>query len=508
VASIASSNANGASVGYTYDTLNRLSTVVDNRLTGNNTTTYAYDPASNVTTATLPNGVQSAMTYDTLNRISGLAASSSSAEVSGYTYQRGPTGTLSSATELNGRTLTWNYDGIYRLTNETIASDPTNENGSISYGLDPVGNRLSDTSSLSGINSTTGAYNADDELSTETYDANGNTLTTGGKTFTYDAENHLTGMTAGGTTVSIIYDAFGNRVAKTVNGVTTKYLVEDDVNPTGYPQVTDELTGGAVTRTYTYGLQRISQNQIISSTWTPSFYGYDGTGSVRQLTNSVGAVTDTYEYDAFGNEVNHTGTTPNNYLYRGEQYDQDLGLYYLRARYYNPLTGRFVNRDPSNGIITDPKTLHKYVYANGDPVNLKDPTGRDAEVADGLLIGEIAIPTEVAEAALAVAVACVLNTAADILGIAAEGEIPIPEPAKCTATCKKVPDCDPPVGTTCMQMDTGHEHNGWDPHYHLWKRGYKGCHCRWDKIGGRWGGYEFPIPDVPMCSSFGSFPNG
>jgi YD repeat-containing protein len=141
VASIASSNANGASVGYTYDTLNRLSAVVDNRLSGNNTTTYAYDPASNLTTATLPNGVQSAMTYDALNRISGLAASSSSAEVSGYTYQRGPTGTLSSANELNGRTLTWTYDGIYRLTNEAIASDPTNENGSVSYSLDPVGNR-------------------------------------------------------------------------------------------------------------------------------------------------------------------------------------------------------------------------------------------------------------------------------------------------------------------------------------------------------------------------------
>jgi YD repeat-containing protein len=68
VASIASSNANGASVGYAYDQLNRLSTVTDGRLQGNQMTTYAYDPASNLTTATLPNGVQSAMTYDALNR--------------------------------------------------------------------------------------------------------------------------------------------------------------------------------------------------------------------------------------------------------------------------------------------------------------------------------------------------------------------------------------------------------------------------------------------------------
>jgi RHS repeat-associated protein len=193
-------------------------------------------------------------------------------------------------------------------------------------------------------------------------------------------------MSVSGTTVNVVYDAFGNRVAKTVNGVTTKYLAEDDVNPTGYSQVWDELTGSTVTRTYTYGLQRISQDQAVDGARTPRFYGYDGAGSVRQLTNSAGTVTDTYEYDAFGNEVNHAGTTPNNYLYRGEQYDADLVLYDLRARYFNPATGSFLSRDPEDGIPTDPATLHKYIYAGGDPVNFVDPTGRatgQATVAGG-----------------------------------------------------------------------------------------------------------------------------
>ncbi len=63
------------------------------------------------------------------------------------------------------------------------------------------------------------------------------------------------------------------------------------------------------------------------------------------------ALTDTYDYEAFGNKVNSTGTTPNNYLYRGEQFDSDLGLYYLRARYYNPLTDRFMSRDPDAGLV-------------------------------------------------------------------------------------------------------------------------------------------------------------
>jgi RHS repeat-associated protein len=370
VASIASSNTNGASMFYTYDSLNRLSTVVDNRLSGSNTTTYTYDDASNVGTVTYPNGVQSTFTYDTLNRVSAL-----SSQVSSYSYQRGPTGNLSGATESTGRTESWSYDGIYRLTNETISLAPSGKNGSVSYGLDPVGNRTSDTSSLSGISSGSFSFNADDELASESYDQNGNVLATGGKTFAYDSQNELISM---GSTASLLYDGFGNRVSKTANGVTTKYLVEDDVNPTGYPQVFDELTNGAVTRTYTYGLQRIDEEQVVSNTWTPSFYGYDGGGNVRNLTNASGTVTDQYEYDAFGNSFTVSGSTPNNYLYRGEQYDPDLGLYYLRARYYNPITGRFMSRDPLGGKLTDPESLNKFLYANGDPTNKIDPTGKEA----------------------------------------------------------------------------------------------------------------------------------
>jgi RHS repeat-associated protein len=78
---------------------------------------------------------------------------------------------------------------------------------------------------------------------------------------------------------------------------------------------------------------------------------------------------------------------PNNYMYRGEQYDADLGLYYLRARYYNSLTGRFLSRDPESGKPRDPKTLHKYLYAGGDPVNAVDPTGRDL-VEEGTVLSE------------------------------------------------------------------------------------------------------------------------
>jgi RHS repeat-associated protein len=103
---------------------------------------------------------------------------------------------------------------------------------------------------------------------------------------------------------------------------------------------------------------------------------------------------DSYEYDAFGNEFTVSGgsNTPNEMMYRGEQYDSDLGLYYLRARCYNPLTGRFMSRDPEDGQLNDPKTLHKYLYAGGDPINTFDPSGRDGvEYRLTLIVGGSAV---------------------------------------------------------------------------------------------------------------------
>jgi len=292
----------------------------------------------------------------------------------------------------------------------------------VAYGLDPVGNRESENSSLSGVPSGSFGYNADDEVSTESYDQNGNTLATGGKTFAYNSQNQLVSM---GSTVGLVYDGDGNRVSKTVSGATTRYLV-DDLNPTGYPQVVEELTNGATSRTYTYGLQRISQYQQVNGAWTPSFYQYDGGGNVRQLTNIAGAVTDRYEYDAFGNEFTVSGgsNTPNEMMYRGEQFDTDLGLYYLRARYYNPLTGRFLSRDPEDGKPIEPKTLHKYLYAGGDPVDAIDPTGRAATIETLFTTAEISSPLEEGAGIVARAVAVYFCAAAEAITDASSGWLP------------------------------------------------------------------------------------
>jgi len=185
----------------------------------------------------------------------------------------------------------------------------------------------------------------------------------------YDFENHLIAQT-GPTPVAIVYDGDGNRVSKTVSGTTTKFLV-DDRNLAGYAQVVEELIGGAVQRVYTYGLNRISESHASGS----SFYGYDGHGTVRLLTDATANVTDRYDYDAFGDIISQTGSTPNVYLYSGEQNDPNLGFYYLRTRYLNPSTGRFVTSDPFPANSSDPKSLHRYLYANADPINRHDPSG-------------------------------------------------------------------------------------------------------------------------------------
>jgi RHS repeat-associated protein len=148
-------------------------------------------------------------------------------------------------------------------------------------------------------------------------------------------------------------------------------------NPTGYAQVyQEEKPNGFPVVTYVYGLEQISRTDQLAS--VTSYYVHDGHGSVRALTDVNGNVTDTYDYDAFGNLIHSTGTSANNYLFAGEQFDPDLNLYYNRARYLNTSTGRFWTMDEFQGDPFAPESLHKYFYANADPANRKDPDGRSS----------------------------------------------------------------------------------------------------------------------------------
>jgi RHS repeat-associated protein len=373
ILSLNSSNPGGASMVYTYDPLNRLDSVTD----ASGKTTYSYDAVGNLSSFAYPNGVSTSYAYNSLNRLTsmqsicsaGTGCRSPGAAIKSYAYTLSAAGNRLSVAELGDRAVQYGYDDLYRLTSETISGAST-QNGTISYQYDSVGNRLKINSTVPAI-AATGLlnYDANDRDTANVFDNNGNTINNGGQNV-YDFENRL--VQRGN--ISLVYDGDGNRVSETVAGVTTSYLVADQ-NLTGYAQVLDELQAGTVTRTYSYGLGLINERQVISGNLTTSFYGYDGHGSVRFLTDSTAAITDTYDYDAFGNLIASTGITPNNYLFAGEQFDPALGIYYNRARYYDQRLGRFWTADTYEGKIEDPISLHKYLYAHADPVVRKDPSG-------------------------------------------------------------------------------------------------------------------------------------
>lgn len=126
--------------------------------------------------------------------------------------------------------------------------------------------------------------------------------------------------------------------------------------------------------TYAYGLGRISQHDLLESTTQEYFLG-DALGSVRQMTDQAGALTFTQSYDPYGVVTFTGGESQTEYGFTSEQYSVETQLLYLRARYYNPLDGRFMSRDSFGGVYTDPFTFNRWAYAHSNPVLLTDPSG-------------------------------------------------------------------------------------------------------------------------------------
>jgi len=309
-----------------------------------------------------------------------------------------------------------------------IASDPNNVNGAVTYTYDPVGNR---TQKVSTLPSGPSNYNANDQLATDTYDSNGNTTVSNGLGYVYDFENHL--LQASG--ITYVYDGDGNRFLKTVAGVPTQYVVDEE-NPTGYTQVVSEMTITTAGYAYVnnvYGLERINQWRVpLGQAKQVSWYVYDGHGSVRALTDQTGAVTDTYDYDAFGNLIHSTGTTPNNYFFAGEQFDPDLGLYYNRGRYLSVSTGRFWTMDTFEGDQDSPLSLHRYLYVGDDPIDHTDRSGHgiDEIIASAMSI-TIAVAAVVAVARIVEYVTAVFgrnlsNDDAEVVNVAIAVLDPVP----------------------------------------------------------------------------------
>jgi large repetitive protein len=373
-----------STVNYGYDPLNRLDTVT---VGTQKLADYDYDAASRVVKTTLGDGTVEQATYDQRDRLTGLSTSlpAQTQALPGYTYTLDAVGNRVKVQEAAGRLVEYTYDTQDRLIQEVV-TESDGRKRTITYAYDAVGNQL--TRADSATQSTAYNYDANDRLTTATtgstvesfrYDNNGSLLerSTGADRTTYDwrneGENRLTQVTVQEpnqtSTVEYRYDASGNRVSRIENGVQTNYLSAPMM---GLSQVLMEYDpSGQVLADYTYGLGLVRSRQGN----TQQFFHSDGLGSTRQLTNPTGQVTDSYNFDAYGQLLSRTGNANNPYLFAGQQRDFTTNLDYLRARYYAPDLGRFISTDAFPGFIERPISQHSYLYANGNPVNFTDPTG-------------------------------------------------------------------------------------------------------------------------------------
>jgi RHS repeat-associated protein len=168
-----------------------------------------------------------------------------------------------------------------------------------------------------------------------------------------------------------VYDASGNRVKEKVNNTPTKEYVNDVSSDLAYTLEAKDLTNSTSTY-YIYGLGLLSQGDDSFS--DRKYLLEDGIGNIRYVADTGGGEIEAYEYDPDGNEF--LGGNTSDFRYKGEQLDPATGLYFMRARYYDPFTGNFVSHDPLEGDIMLPQSFNGYNYANNDPVNFADPSGK------------------------------------------------------------------------------------------------------------------------------------
>ncbi len=248
------------------------------------------------------------------------------------------------------RTLSYGYDGLNRLTQETDSVGPDR-----SYQYDLSGNRTRVTQDGSVV--WQGTFNAANQVDGWTYDEAGNLLDDGTRTYTYDALNRLT-------EAETFYRYNGDGVL-VANG-SEAYLNDLTL---GLPQVLMREIGGSRER-YLYGQARLAQVHMLGvRTWAHA----DALGTPRLTRTTDGVIVDAPRTDAWGRPLH--GTEPQPFGFTGELQDRDSDLVYLRARWYNPTSGTFLSRDPFVGYGEQPYSLHPYQYAYSQPTTLTDRSG-------------------------------------------------------------------------------------------------------------------------------------
>jgi len=314
---------------------------------GNLSVAYTYDNNGNILTQTDETGITT-RTYDSLNRttsknIQGVGLTT---YLSTFNYAYDGNGNMVSKLELGGLT-SYAYDALGRL------SSVTEPDGRITgYGFDAAGNRLTETVTCdNSVTITVYTYNAQNRLvSTREISGHGDEKIT-----------------------DYFYDNNGSQVSMLVS------VISGQSGSTGYSLDRIDAGTGNQTAHNVYGGSSIISRATAQGT---DYYLYNGRGDVVQLTTTWGAVTVTYDYDPFGNLREAFLGDFNPFRYFGEYWDFETKRYNLRARYYDPGTGRFTQRDAFLGFYNDPLSLNRYTYCHNNPIRYVDPSGYVVSEAD------------------------------------------------------------------------------------------------------------------------------
>ncbi|MBI2394387.1 MAG: hypothetical protein HYV09_32755 [Deltaproteobacteria bacterium] len=354
----------GEVVTYTYGADGRLQTM--------GYASFTYNAAGQPTTITYANGTTTAYTYDQKRlwlQSARVTLGGGTLYESSYGYDAAARVTSMTYTGVNGATSAgFAYDDLNRLTSASKNGLPWQ-----SFTYDAIGNMTgqdgvgtyayADPAHKHAVSSLSGAINT-----SFVYDANGNTLSGNGRTYTYDAENRVTSVNSDGQTTSFQYDVHGNRVEKSgVNGV-IRY----------FGQLLEKVNGLAETKYYYAGSMLVAERRWDGATY---YHHRDHVSSVRLTTDASGAVARRYEYRPFGFREATSGTVGNEWEFGGHRTDAEHGLSYMGARYYDALIGRFLTPDTVVPDPLNPQAFNRYAYVLNNPISNADPTGHVPVVA-------------------------------------------------------------------------------------------------------------------------------
>ena len=360
--------------------------------------TYSYDAADRATSRVYRNGAAASYSYNANDWMAGLEHTVGATRIAGFGYDFDNEGNKQFEEQRHepARSEAYQYDAADRLVDYTVgtlvgSTVPVSATQT-AYSLDPVGNWSSKTTDAVTQTRTHDAVNelTSIDAAALVYDANGNLRADGSFNYVYDEENRLVRVTRNADSAIVgqyLYDALGRRVTKVASPsatfVTTLYFYDD-------ARVIEEQNDvGATQATYVYG-SYVDEVLTMDRGGQTFYYHQNSLSSVEAISDAAANVAERYTYDAYGAPTATDGAfvpvsenpwgTPhssigNTYLFTGRELNEETGLYFYRARYYDDAKGRFLQRDPFEYA----DGLNLYQYVQDKPTWLTDPRGLNGE---------------------------------------------------------------------------------------------------------------------------------